>query len=213
MVVPTGEFAKNVTAVTRIAGTNGGFVLTSSTQNGQAGQFTLRIPAKRFDRAMDQLRALGTVKADAVTGDDVTAEFVDLQARLGILTDRRDLLRDLQSKATSSSEILRFATLIDQVQLEIENIQGQLKFIHDQVAEGTIKVSLRELGAPEAEEQQPTDVDKPSLGTAFNLALQGFLRVLGAVVVGLGYLIPIGVIALIAWFVVRLVRRRDREAS
>ncbi len=213
VVVPTGDFAKNVTAVTRIAGTNGGFVLTSSTQNGQAGQFTLRIPAKRFDRAMDQLRALGTVKADAVTGDDVTAEFIDLQARLGILTDRRDLLRDLQSKATSSSEILRFATLIDQVQLEIENIQGQLKFIHDQVAEGTIKVSLRELGAPEAEEQQPTDVDKPSLGTAFNLALQGFLRVLGAVVVGLGYLIPIGVIALIAWFVVRLVRRRDREAS
>lgn len=213
VVVPTGEFAKNVTAVTRIAGTNGGFVLTSSTQNGQAGQFTLRIPAKRFDRAMDQLRALGTVKADAVTGDDVTAEFIDLQARLGILTDRRDLLRDLQSKATSSSEILRFATLIDQVQLEIENIQGQLRFIHDQVAEGTIKVSLRELGAPEAEEQQPTDVDKPSLGTAFNLALQGFLRVLGAVVVGLGYLIPIGVIALIAWFVVRLVRRRDREAS
>lgn len=213
VIVPTGEFAKNVTAVTRIAGTNGGFVLTSSTQNGQAGQFTLRIPAKRFDRAMDQLRALGTVKADAVTGDDVTAEFVDLQARLGILTDRRDLLRDLQSKATSSSEILRFATLIDQVQLEIENIQGQLKFIHDQVAEGTIKVSLRELGAPEAEEQQPTDVNKPSLGNAFNLALQGFLRVLGAVVVGLGYLIPIGVIALIAWFVVRLVRRRDREAS
>jgi hypothetical protein len=213
VIVPTGEFAKNVTAVTRIAGTNGGFVLTSSTQNGQAGQFTLRIPAKRFDRAMDQLRGLGTVKADAVTGDDVTAEFVDLQARLGILTDRRDLLRDLQSKATSSSEILRFATLIDQVQLEIENIQGQLKFIHDQVAEGTIKVSLRELGAPEAEEQQPTDVDKPSLGTAFNLALQGFLRVLGAVVVGLGYLIPIGVIVLIAWFVVRLVRRRDREAS
>jgi len=213
VVVPTGEFAKNVTAVTRIAGTNGGFVLTSSTQNGQAGQFTLRIPAKRFDRAMDQLRALGTVKADAVTGDDVTAEFVDLQARLGILTDRRDLLRDLQSEATSSSEILRFATLIDQVQLEIENIQGQLNFIRDQVAEGTIKVSLREQGAPEAEEQQPTDVDKPSLGTAFNLALQGFLRVLGAVVVGLGYLIPIGVIALIAWFVVRLVRRRDREAS
>jgi hypothetical protein len=213
VVVPTGEFAKNVTAVTRIAGTNGGFVLTSSTQNGQAGQFTLRIPAKRFDRAMDQLRSLGTVQADAVTGDDVTAEFVDLQARLGILADRRDLLRDLQSEATSSSEILRFATLIDQVQLEIENIQGQLNFIRDQVAEGTIKVSLREIGAPEAAEQQPTDIDKPSLGTAFNLALQGFLRVLGAVVVGLGYLIPIGVIALIAWFVVRLVRRRDHEAS
>ena len=57
-------------------------MLSSSTQNGQAGQFTLRIPAKRFDLAMDQLRALGTVKTDQVTGEDVTAEFIDLQARL-----------------------------------------------------------------------------------------------------------------------------------
>jgi hypothetical protein len=43
--------------------------------------------------------------------------------------------------------------------------------------------------------------------------VQGFLRIVGAVVVGLGYLIPLGVIALIGWGVVRLVRRRDRGAN
>ena len=43
--------------------------------------------------------------------------------------------------------------------------------------------------------------------------MQGFLRVVGAVVVGLGYLIPLGAVALVAWGVVRLVRRRDRAAS
>ncbi len=60
---------------------------------------------------MEQLRGLGTVQLDQITGEDVTAEFIDLQARLQILTDRRDLLRDLQADATSSAEILRFATL------------------------------------------------------------------------------------------------------
>jgi hypothetical protein len=209
--VANGEFDANVTAVSRIATNNGGFVLTSSTQNGQTGTFTLRIPAKRFDMAMNQLRELGTVKSDQITGQDVTAEFIDLQARLQILTDRRDLLRDLQAKATSSGEILRFATLIDNVQFEIEKIQGNLNFIKDQVAEATIRVSLREQDAPD--EEQPSDVDAPSLSEAFDYATQGFMRVLGAVVVGLGYLIPIGILVLLGWLVFRVVRRRDRERS
>jgi Domain of unknown function (DUF4349) len=211
VVVADGEFPQKVTAVTRIANSNGGFVLTSSSKDGSSGTFTLRIPDHHFDRAMDQLRALGEVKADQVTGQDVTAEYMDLKARLDILTERRDLLRSLQAKATTSSEILRFAGLIDQVQFEIEKIQGQLNFIHDQVSEATIKVSLREQDAPA--EESNSDTDNPSIARAWDLALQGFLRVLGAVVVGLGYLIPIGVIAVIGWLVVRLVRRRDRGAS
>ena len=211
VVVADGEFPQKVTSVTRIANRNGGFVLTSSSKEGSSGTFTLRIPDDHFDRAMDQLRALGEVKADQVTGQDVTAEHMDLKARLDILSDRRELLRSLQAKATTSSEILRFAGLIDQVQFEIEKIQGQLNFIHDQVSEATIKVSLREQDAPA--EGNPGDTDKPSLADAWDLALQGFLRVLGAVVVGLGYLIPIAVIGLLGWFVFRLVRRRDRGAS
>ena len=153
------------------------------------------------------------MQLDEITGEDVTAEFIDLQARLQILTDRRDLLRDLQADATSSSEILRFATLIDNTQFEIEKIQGNLNFIRDQVAEATIRVSLREQDAPESEEQQPSDVDNPSLSEALDYATQGFLRVLGAVVVGLGYLIPLSVLALLGWLVYRLVRRRDRNTD
>jgi hypothetical protein len=213
VVVANGDFDQKVTSVTRIAGTNGGIVLTSSTRDGRAGTFTLRIPSRRFDTAMDQLRALGTVKADEVTGQDVTAEFIDLQTRLAILTDRRELLRELQADATSSAEILRFATLIDDVQFEIERIQGNLNFLKDQVAEATIRVSLREQDAPEAEQQQNVDVDKPSLSTSIDYAVQGFLRVLGAVVVGLGYLIPLSVIALAIWLIFRQVGRRGREAS
>ena len=208
VVVPNGEFDQHVTAVSRIAGNNGGLVLTSSTVDGRSGTFTLRIPAKRFDLAMNQLRELGTVKLDQITGEDVTAEFIDLQARLKILTDRRELLEELQAEATSSGEILRFAGLIDNVQFEIEKLQGNLNFIKNQVAEATIKVGLREQDAPESDEQSPSDVDNPSLSEAFDYATQGFLRVLGAVVVGLGYLIPLGALALLAWVVYRLIRRR-----
>ncbi len=57
------------------------------------------------------------------------------------------------------------------------------------------------------------DTENPSIADSFELAVQGFLRIVGAIVIGLGYLIPLGVIALLAWGVLTLVRRRDRGAS
>ena len=211
IVVPDGDFDASLNNVSRIATSLGGFVLTSSTRDQSTGIFTLRIPAKKFDVAMERLRGIGEVRADAVTGQDVTAEFIDQTARLQILLDRRDLLQNLQNEATTSSEILRLAGLIEQTQLEIEKTQGQLRYLKNQVAEATIKVDLRERHAPDDTPEPATD--NPSLADAIRLGWEGFLRVIGAVIVGLGYLVPIALIALAIWGIVTLVRRRRRGAS
>ncbi len=211
VIVPDGKFETSLASVSRVATSLGGFVLTSSTRDQNTGTFTLRIPAKKFDVAMERLRGIGEVQADEVTGEDVTAEFIDQTARLKILLGQRDLLRSLQAKATSSSEILRFAGLIDQTQFEIEKSQGQLRFIKNQVAEATIKVELREQHAPE-ESPAPT-TDNPSLGDAIRLGWEGFLRVVSAVIIGLGYLVPVAAIGLAIWAIVTLVRRRRHAAS
>lgn len=213
--VPNGAFTKNVASVTRIAVSNGGMVLSASTQNEKTGTFTLRIPAKHFDVAMLRLRALGVSPSQIlyqdVTGQDVTAQFVNLQAQLSIAQGTKARLESLQANATGVGEILSLGSQIDRVELGIEQLQGQIKYINDQVAESTIKVEIREKDAPAT--QNGTDVSRPSLGSAWSRSLQGFLRVIGAVIVGLGYLIPLGILALAVWGVVMLVRRRDRAAS
>ena len=214
--VPNGQFTKNVAAVTRIAVRHGGIVLSSSTQNDTSGTFTLRVPAKTFDQVMLQLRALGTVEGARVlyqdtTGQDVTAQFVDLKARLSILRGTKARLVSLQSKATTVNEILALGAKIDDVQLQIEKIQGSLNVIDAQVAESTVRVELREQDAQAPSGTEPPE--RPSLGSAWDRAVQGFLRVVGAVIVGLGYLIPIGIVALGIWLVVMAVRRRRRAAS
>ena len=55
--------------------------------------------------------------------------------------------------------------------------------------------------------------DAPSLGDAWDSATDGFLGVLSAMIVGLGYLIPIAIVVGVVYLVVTLVRRRDRAAS
>jgi hypothetical protein len=207
IVVPDEKFGDAVGDLTFIAEKHDGFIISSSTNNDRSGTFVLRIPAKKFDRALGDIRDLAThVRFQEVRGDDVTAEFIDQQARLRILQTRKALLFDLSQQANTTEEILRMGSLLDDVQLRIEQLQGQIRFINDQVAESTLRVSIQEQNAPKASTQ--TDVDNPDLGSSVDLGVQGFLRIVGAVIVGLGYLIPLTLLGALVWFVVWFVRRR-----
>ena len=204
--VAKDEFSKGFASVTRIADNNGGFVISSQTRGQRAGTLTLRIPAKHFDDAMLSLREIGTVQAQSISGRDVTAQFIDLEARLRIAKARRTVLIGLQTQATTIGEVLTVQRQLDNVQLQIEQIQGNLNFINDQVAEATVRVELHEQNA--APGPQATSVENPSLGSAWDRAVQGFLNVISAVVIGLGYLIPLGILALAGWLITLAVRRR-----
>ena len=183
IVVADDGFGGAVDQLTLIAERSGGFVLSSTTSNDRSGTFVLRIPEQRFDRARAAIRDLGTrVRFEEVRGDDVTAEFIDYQSRLRILQTRKALLSDLLLDADTTDEILRLSGQIEDVQLQIEQLQGQLRFLNDQVAESTLRVSIQEQSAP-AVAVQPA-VDNPDLGSSFDLAVQGFLRIVGAVIVG-----------------------------
>jgi vacuolar-type H+-ATPase subunit E/Vma4 len=207
IVVDDGAFGDAVGELTFIAERHGGFVLSSSTNNERSGTFVLRIPERQFDQARNDIRDLATrVRFEEVRGDDVTAEFIDFQARLRILQTRRELLFDLFQQADTTDEILRMSSQLDEVTLRIEEIQGQLRFLKDQVAESTLRVSIQERNAP-AVTGEP-DVDNPDLGSSIDLGVQGFLRIVGAVIVGLGYLIPITALAVGVWMAVWFVRRR-----
>jgi len=201
-------FSDGFAAVTRIAEHNGGFVLSSQIRGKRAGTLTLRIPAKRFDDAMLALRDVGVVQAQSVTGKDVTAQFIDLRARLRNAIGQRTVLRNLMARATTIQETITVQNHLSRIELQIEQTQGQLNFIEDQEAEATVRVDLHERNA--TQEVPTTEVENPSLGSAWDRAVQGFLNVVAAVVVGLGYLIPLGILALAAWLITLAVRRRRR---
>lgn len=203
-------FSDGFAAVTRIAQNNGGFVLSSQTRGQRTGTLMLRIPAKRFDDAMLALRDIGVVQAQSITGKDVTAQFIDLRARLQNAIGQRTVLRDLMAQATTIQETITVQNHLSGVELQIEQIQGQLNFIRDQVAEATVRVEIHEKDA--APVQQTSDVENPSLGTAWDRSIQGFLNIVAAVVIGLGYLVPLGVLGLAIWLLTVAVRRR-RAAS
>jgi hypothetical protein len=209
VTVPREGLGTAVNDVTAIADKQGGFVFSSSIAT-RSGLLVLHVPAKRFDAAMTALRRIGTVRGVSVSAQDVTNQFIDLNARLKILEGRRRALQKLYLRAVSISETLRVQGALDQTQQGIEQIQGELNVIENRTSESTIRIQLREAGVPSVTTQTP--VHTPSIGNAWDHAVAGFVGVIAAVVIGLGYLIPLAILALLVWLVVTLARRR-RAAS
>jgi hypothetical protein len=212
LTIPDRSFSQKFAQVTRIARASGGFVLSTQTQGSGSGSLVLRIPAKHFDAVVLAVRQLGTVTASQTTGKDVTAQYIDNQARLQILESRKTVLLTLMSRATTIGQTIAVENQLNDVQYKIEQIQGTLRYLDNQVAESTLTVDLREKDVQPAV-VAPNEVHNPSLGHALDEAVRGFLNVLATVIIGLGYLIPIGIVALLVLLVVVLVRRTRRPAT
>ncbi|MEP7059525.1 MAG: DUF4349 domain-containing protein [Actinomycetota bacterium] len=212
--VPDGKFPETQNLVTGYTGAAGGYVLSSSSRSSSSGTFVLRIPAKRLDSVMKQIASLpgGKVLWENSTSQDVTAEFVDSGAQLQILkAEKAATLRYLKN-AGSLSQAIQFRNQAFNIQGEIDKLQGRLNYLSNQVSLATITVSLREKSAPSPNVNQGP-VKKPSLVRAWNRAVSGFLGVLSAVIVGLGFLIPLAILGGLILLLVTLARRRRRVAS
>ena len=211
--LPVGKFADTRRLVTGYAGAAGGYVVSSSARGGQSGTFVLRIPAKRFDAVMQQLDTIpnGKVLLENVTGQDVTSEFVDSGAELQILRSEKAATLRYLKNAGSLSQAIQFRNQAFQIQGEIDKLQGRLNYLANQVSLATITVNLRETGAPSTHAAAP--VTKPSLVRAWDRAVGGFLGVISAVIVGLGYLIPVGILVLLIGLPIMVLQRRRRVAS
>ena len=196
-----------VAAASIVAAGGVGYVASSSMGGSttKVGTLTMRVPAGNFSRAVADLSALGETLQARIHGEDVTADYVDLEARIKTWTAQERVLLRLMADARSVDETLTVQRHLQNVQLQIEGLKGQLRVLRDQVGDGTITVSLHEPTLQREEVETPPI--SPGFGETWRKAVGGFLDVVSTVAIGLGYLVPIAVLVTGIWL---LVRRRIR---
>jgi hypothetical protein len=189
--------------VTAIAGRHGGFVLSTEVAGAEArsGSMVIRVPAERFEVALGDIRGLGSrVLGETVSGQDVSQEFIDLEARLRNWRAQEAVLLRLMDRARTVTDTIRVQRELQQVQLEIETIRGRLRYLEDQTTMSTISVGLREAG--------PAPGRQGTLGRAWERAAQTFLAIVSAAIIAAGALLPFAILLLAGLVVFRLVRPR-----
>ena len=131
-----------VTDATAIVKQQGGFIEQKSDRGDESASITLRVPAKTLRTAIANLETLGTVTYRSVEGEDVTEQYIDVEARLKNKIVLRDRLKQLLDKATSVKDILAIETELNRVQGDIDSMQGRIKSLKGQVDYATVTLDL-----------------------------------------------------------------------
>ena len=149
----------------------------------------------------------------STSSDDVTSQYVDLQARLRhYRAVERRLVRFLAA-TDNVNQMLAVQDRIDNVQLTIEQLSAQLKSLRETTTYGTLSIFLREKGVPQAGAIDPSDTFTGTLLHSIK-ALGYGARVTGLVLTALlPFVVVFGGIGLLVWYVVHRVRRGRRQPA
>jgi hypothetical protein len=143
------DFAKVETEVNQVVEQFGGYVAGSqvdSTQSVQrSGRWVLRIPVDRFDSFIDSVVQLGVPESRQTNAQDVTEEFVDLEARLANKQQiEQRILKLLDERSGDIKDVIAVETELGRVREEIERMEGRHRYLTNQTAMTTVTVDARE---------------------------------------------------------------------
>jgi hypothetical protein len=149
ITLTTDDFGNARAALDEILKRHRGYVgeLNVSTPTGAGRSFTatLRVPADQLDATMADLRKLGRVEAESQSGQEVTAQYVDLEARLANARHTEERLTDLLQQRTGKlSDVLAFEKEIDRVRGEIERMEAERKNLANQVDFASVSTTVTE---------------------------------------------------------------------
>ena len=204
--VHNGTFDSTINRVFGIASELGGYVAGSNAaaDSGalRTGSITFEVPSDKFTDAVADIRALGTVQNLVIGGQDVSAQYVDLQARLANEEAQREAMLALLQQAKTVNEIIAVQNQLGQVTGQIEQLKGQIAYFDHATTYSTVSVSIHE--AAVAFRPQ---VDSWGFLTALSQGLHGFVSTLDYILVGVGYAGPILVLLGLFGLAWRLRRR------
>ena len=197
ITVSSGSFDSKLADVRGLVQLQGGFISGTDAQANPAsnsqirtGVITFMVPAAKFDDTIDQLTKMGKVENEHISGNDVSAQYVDLQARLVNEEAQRDAMLALLQRAQSVQDIIAVQNQLGQITGQIEQLKGQIQYIDRNTAYSTVTVDMTEAGVP----IQATSQDNWGFASALSDAAHNFVSTLNYIVTGIGAIGPIVIV-------------------
>ena len=227
MRVSVADPAEAMRTVVQWAESMQGYVVNSnqwnSTNNGQTyicASVMVRVPAERLDEMMQKVRDLAAdpktgVLSETVTGEDVTAEYVDSQARLRNLKAAEAQLVELLDQAPDLEYTLDIFKELTEIRSQIEVLEGRIKYLEESAALSALSVEFvaeASLQPLQIGPWKPAGVAKEAIQTLVKVAQDVGTALIKFVIIWVPFLLPIG---LIVYFVRKGAKKRKaaREAQ
>ena len=153
LTVQTTEFDQAVAALDALVTQMGGYYESSELNSGsyynqnsnRSGNYTVRIPAEKYDAFMAQVDGIGYLARKNESSDDVGEIYYDLEARLKTQRTKQERLLDLLKKAQSMEDIIALESALTDVEYQIEQYSSELNRYDGLIGFSTIRVTLNEM--------------------------------------------------------------------
>ncbi len=167
--------------------------------------YTIKIAPEKLDGLLKAIQAESIfLDNKTVTADDVTLQYVDVEARIKAKQAVQQEYLELLTKTSKVSEILAIEAELQKVQEELESVQAQMKALQQQTTFSTINLAMYQL-------VPASYSDRTNFSTRVTSALNGGWHLFKDLLVGVVYLWPILIITIVALFLIRWYKNRQRS--
>jgi hypothetical protein len=212
----SADVERSLARLAEVVEAAGGYVAGTDAQTDGAGtvraRVTAHVPPDRFARVLGELDGVGRVTTRRIGGEDVSEEFVDLEARVRNLERHEAQLVSFMARAQKVTDLLALESEIARVRGEIERLQGRVRFLRARTEMATIQVNLGRALVP-----GPADSGLARVWTeirvAFHEAWLAAFRATAEALVLLVRVSPLMVLALAGWTLFRRWARRGQALT
>lgn len=213
MQVEADDVVEAKQQATTIVESAGGAVFDEETELGSSARstLTLRVPPDRFRAVIDELAGIGTLTNQGISTEDVTAQVVDLDARIATAVVSVERLRGFLDQASSVGEIAQLENELSTREASLESLRGQQRTLAGRVDLATIVLTVAPIGAvvPAADQADA----RPGFLDGLRDGWTTFLDIGAVAVAVVGWSLPFLPFLVAAGFLVRWYgRRRSAEA-
>lgn len=192
--------------------------ITGNQGSRRSATWMLKIPSEQFRLAITSFIDLGIPEKNTSDSQDVTEEFLDLEARVKTLKAEEEALNTMLREATNLESILKIRQQITELRGQIEKAEGRLKFLTVMTSLSTITLTLREDAAyvPPSVPQEPTfTVRVEETFTNSMTVLQRLGEGVGLAIVAITPWLPLILILglLLRWLVRRIITDRSEAVA
>lgn len=218
LIIKTGSFSlvahdvsEAATQITRFVEEKKGIIVSNQVYDVDtrpSATVVVRVPVQSFNEVISHIKGVGEVQSESVNGQDVTEEFVDLEAQLKNFRATETQFLEIMKRATQIQDVLAVQRELMNVRSSIESIEGRMKYLTESADYSTITVYLSSDSSSlpildDSDEWKLVGEAKEALRSLVEFGKE-FISIVIRIVV----FAPVwGVVALVMWLIVRKIKK------
>ncbi len=164
----------------------------------------IKVPIKNFIKFTQEVKKLGKLKSEFESSEEVTEQYIDLNARLKNLKREEERFLSFFDAAKNVKEMLEIERELSRIRGEIESLQAQVDHLEKSAKMATITLELSE----------PSPIVTPSGESwgfieAIRKAIQNFVKVINFLIQLFGALLPFAILGFASYYLVKFWKKRE----